>query len=130
MRLFDTERYERIIKNVQTNRYSVSIDGDTDNMLYGLETLASEVKTENQSGNVFLMDTNMKAKIRDNMINHKHPIVFDSMYLGNKINVDPDMIPEKVLFIDPDIVTLSGRVLGIERIGVIDFSDTEQETDE
>jgi hypothetical protein len=130
MRLINTDTYEEIIKDVQTSPFSVSIDGNTDNIRYGLETLASEVKTENQSGNVFLMDNNMRAKIRDDMINHKHPIVFDSMYLGNKINVDPDMIPEKVLFIDPDIVTLSGRVLGIERIGVIDFSDTEQETDE
>jgi len=130
MRLFDTETYEEIIKDVQTSPFAVSIDGDTDNILYGLEELASEVKTENQSGNIFLMDNNMRAKIRDGMINHMNPIVFDSMYLGHKINVDSDMIPEKVLFIDPDIVTLSGRVLGIERIGVIDFSDTEQETEE
>jgi len=130
MRLFDTERYERIIKNVQTNRYSVSIDGDTDNIRYGLETLASELKTENQSGNVFLMDTNMKAKIRDDMINHKRPTDFKSRYLGNQIVCDSDMVSNQVLFIDPDFVALSGRVLDIERIGVIDFSDTEQETDE
>jgi len=131
MRLFDTERYERIIKNVQTNRYSVSIDGDTDNIRYGLETLASELKTENQSGNVFLMDTNMKAKIRDDMINHKRPTLdLKSRYLGNQIVCDSDMVSNQVLFIDPDFVALSGRVLDIERIGVIDFSDTEQETDE
>jgi len=130
MRLFDTETYEEIIKDVQTSPFAVSIDGDTDNILYGLEELASEVKTENQSGNIFLMDNNMRAKIRDGMINHMNPIVFDSMYLGHKINVDPDMISEKVLLIDPDFVTPSGRVLGIERIGVIDFSDTEQETRE
>jgi len=130
MRLFDTETYEEIIKDVQTSPFAVSIDGDTDNILYGLEELASEVKTENQSGNIFLMDNNMRAKIRDDMINHKHPIVSDSMYLGHKISVDDDMIPEKVLFFDPEFVTLSGRILGIERIGVIDFSDTEQETQE
>jgi hypothetical protein len=125
MRLFDTDTYEEIIKNVQTNQYSVFIDGNTDNILYGLEELASEVKTESYSGNILLMDGNMIAKIRDDMINHKNPIVFDPMYLGRKIH-DPDMIPEKVLFIDPDFVTLSGRVIDIERIGVIDFSDTEQ----
>ncbi|AFH22536.1 hypothetical protein OSG_eHP29_00060 [environmental Halophage eHP-29] len=129
MRLINTDTYEEIIKDVQTSPFSVSIEGNTDNIRYGLETLASEVKTENQSGNIFLMDTNMRAKMRKDM-RDKYPINFKSIYLGHQIVCDPDMIPERVLFIDPDFVALSGRILGIERIGVIDFSDTEQETDE
>jgi len=129
MRLINTDTYEEIIKDVQTSPFAVSIEGNTDNIRYGLETLASEVKTENQSGNIFLMDTNMRAKMRKDM-RDKYPINFKSIYLGHQIVCDADMIPERVLFIDPGSVALSGRVLDIERIGVIDFSDTEQETDE
>ncbi|AFH22936.1 hypothetical protein OSG_eHP38_00135 [environmental Halophage eHP-38] len=130
MRLINTDTYEEIIKDVQTSPFSVSIDGNTDNIRYGLETLASEVKTENQSGNIFLMDNNMRAEMIENEMADERPTSFRSRYQGHQIVCDPDMIPEKVLFIDPDFVALSGRILGIERIGVIDFSDTEQETDE
>jgi len=130
MRLINTDKYEEIIKDAQTSPFAVSIDGNTDNIRYGLETLASEVKTENQSGNIFLMHNNMRTEMIENEIADKRPMHFKSRFLSNQIVCDPDMIPEQVLFLDPDFVTLSGRVLGIERIGVIDFSDTEQETDE
>lgn len=130
MRLINTDMYEEIIKDAQTSPFAVSIDGNTDNIRYGLETLVSEVKTQKQSGNVFVMDNNMRAKVRENVRDDEHPINFKSTYLGHQILRDPDMVSERVLFIDPDFVALTGRVLGIERIGVIDFSDTEQETEE
>ncbi|AFH23112.1 hypothetical protein OSG_eHPD7_00200 [environmental Halophage eHP-D7] len=129
MRLINTDTYEEIIKDVQTSPFAVSIDWNTDNIRYGLETLASEVKTENQSGNVFLMDNNMRAEMIESEIADERPTSFRSTFLGHQIVCDPDMIPERVLFIDPDFVALSGRILGIERIGVIDFSETETETD-
>jgi len=130
MRLINTDTYEEIIKDVQTSPFAVSIDWNTDNIRYGLETLVSEVKTANQSGNIFLMDNNMRAEMIESEIADERPTSFRSMFLGHQIVCDPDMVSNQVLFIDPDFVALSGRILGLERIGVIDFSETEQETDE
>jgi hypothetical protein len=128
MRLFDTERYERIIKNVQTNRYSVSIDGDKNDMKHGLEKLATAVWDEQleHGGYVFIMDEDMLMELMTVSDRAK----YESVCMSIKIKTDADMPSERVLFVDTNSITLSGRILDIERIGVIDFSDTEQETDE
>jgi len=52
MRLINTDTYEEIIKDAQTSPFAVSIDGNTDNIRYGLETLASEVKTPTTNVNI------------------------------------------------------------------------------
>jgi len=123
MRLINTDTYEEIIKEAQTNPLALYIDGDMDKIRCELETLA-ELKTEKQSGNVFIMDSD----VRSEMVTDLHRVGCVSKYSGHKIISDSDMIPEKVLFINPDSVALSGRVLDVECIGVIDFSDTEQES--
>jgi len=122
MRLINTDTYEEIIKEAQTNPLALYIDGDMDKIRCELETLA-ELKTEKQSGNVFIMDND----VRGEMVTDLRRVGCVSKYAGHKIISDSDMIPEKVLFINPDSVALSGRVLDAECIGVIDFSDTEPE---
>jgi len=121
MRLFDTETYEEIIKEAQTSPLALYIDGDMDKIRCELETL-SELKTEKESENVFIMDN----YVRSEMVTDLRRVGCISKYAGHKIVSDSNMIPEKVLFINLDSVALSGRVLDIERIGVIDFSDTDE----
>lgn len=119
MRLVNTDTYEKIIKEAQTNPLALCIDGDIDKIRCELETLA-ELKTEKQSGNAFIMNHDL----RDELVTDLRRVRCLSKYAGHKIISDSDMISEKVLFINPDSVALSGRVLDVECIGVIDFSDT------
>jgi hypothetical protein len=128
MRFIDTNRYEEIINVVQTTSSATSIDGDKNDIKRGLEKLAIDVESEQleQEGYIFIMDEDMLMEL----MTFSDRARYESVCMGYKIITDADMPAERVLLIDTNSITLSGRVLNIERIGVIDFSenDTEQET--
>lgn len=127
MRLIDTDRYEQIITAAQASSFAISIDGDKDDMKHGLEKLAIEVRGEQleQEGYVFIMDEDMLMELMTVSDRAK----YESVCMSHKIKTDADMPAERVLFVDTNSITLSGKVLDIERIGVVDFSEnTEQET--
>jgi len=128
MRLIDTNRYEEITKVAQASSFSVYIDGEKGDIKRGLEKLAIEVRGEQleQEGYIFIMDDDMLMEF----MTVSDRARYESVCMGHKIKTDADMPAERVLFVDTDSIALSGKVLDIERIGVIDFSenDTEQET--
>jgi len=128
MRLIDTDRYEEIISIAQASSFAISIDGDKDDMKHGLEKLAIEVRGEQleQEEYLFIMDEDMLMEL----MTVSDRARYESVCMGHKIKTDADMPAERVLLVDTNSITLSGKVLDIERTGVIDFSenDTEQET--
>jgi hypothetical protein len=128
MRFIDTNRYEEITKMAQESSSSIYIDGEKWDIKRGLEKLAIEVRSEQleQEGYIFIMDEDMLMEL----MSFSDRARYESVCMGYKIITDADMPAERVLLIDTNSITLSGRVLNIERIGVIDFfeNDTEQET--
>jgi len=128
MRLIDTDRYEQIINDVQTSQSAISIDGEKGDMKHGLEKLATVVLSGQlrQEGYIFIMHNDLWMK----MMTVAPELRYDSACMGHQIKIDADMPLKNVLFVDTDSITLSGKLLDIERIGVVDFSenDTEQET--
>jgi len=127
MRLFDTETYEEIIKEVQTSEFAVSMEGDIDDLRDIIGKFVFSTKADRHSDYLFIMDEDMRMKITEELIDFG----FGSNYLGHEIMIDPDMPAKTVLFTHPDCVTLSGKIIGIERMGVLEFEqETETDTDE
>jgi len=139
MTIVDTTTYERIRKKVEEHPNAVYMSRDDPSIRNGLDNIVNNFEQNGYISNngyganyIFVMNNRMTAKfskecgfVTDHILRS-----FKRSYLGYDIVHDAHMIAETVLFIDLNYVALSGRILNIQRVGVIDFSDTEQETEE
>jgi hypothetical protein len=78
-----------------------------------------------QEGYIFIMHNDLWMK----MMTVAPELIYDFACMGHQIKIDADMPSKSILFVDANSITLSGRVLDIERIGVVDFSENDRTGD-